>query len=178
MLAPIVRASTSVWTFATWWSPMASWMRIVCAGVFGNGSVVMWCAEPLIFSLVQMLWDRGEPSGSAHHMTTDPLPNTPAHTILIHEAIGDHQVANVQTEVEARTIGASIYQPALTVGRSTDVTPFFAIPAIPSFPFDGSALVVWDHGCSTPASCPNPPAVADCTCPPPTTNTPPPGGHD
>ena len=151
---------------------------------FGPFAAVLYPAypheleRPLIFSLVQMLWDRGEPSGSAHHMTTDPLPNTPAHTILIHEAFGDHQVANVQTEVEARTIGASIYQPALTVGRSTDVTPFFAIPAIPSFPFDGSALVVWDHGCSTPASCPNPPAVADCTCPPPTTNTPPPGGHD
>jgi len=111
-------------------------------------------------------------------MTTDPLPNTPAHTILIHEAFGDHQVANVQTEVEARTIGASIYQPALTEGRSTDVTPFFGIPAIPTFPFNGSALVVWDHGCSTPASCPNPPAAANCTCPPPTTNTPPPGGHD
>jgi hypothetical protein len=31
----------------------------------------------LIFSLIQMLWDRGEPNGYAHHMTTDPLPNTP-----------------------------------------------------------------------------------------------------
>src|SRR5438128_10991398 len=111
-------------------------------------------------------------------MTTEPLPNTPAHTILIHEAFGDHQVANVQTEVEPPTIGASIYQPALTEGRSTDVTPFFGIPAIPNFPFDGSALVVWDHGCSTPVSCPNPSADADCTCPPPTTNTPPPGVHD
>jgi len=58
------------------------------------------------------------------------------------------------------------------------VTPYYGIPAVPSYPFAGSALVVWDHGCSTPGSCPNPPMSANCTCPPPTTNTAPPGGHD
>src|SRR5207247_2087814 len=68
--------------------------------------------------------------------------------------------------------------PAITFSTLVTRSSYFATPAMPSFPFDGSALVVWDHGCSTPASCPNPPAVADCTCPPPTTNTPPPGGHD
>ena len=55
---------------------------------------------------MQMLWDRGEANGYAHHMTTDPLPNTPPHEVLLHVAFGDHQVANVTAEVEARTIGA------------------------------------------------------------------------
>jgi len=54
------------------------------------------------------------------------------------------------------TIGGSIYQPALAPGRHSDVNPYFGIPAIPSFPFAGSALVVWDAGTPTP----------------PTTNTP------
>ncbi len=34
--------------------------------------------RPLILSLMQLLWDRGEGNGYAHHMTTDPLPDTPA----------------------------------------------------------------------------------------------------
>ena len=67
--------------------------------------------RPLLLSLVQMLWDRGEPNGYAWHMTDDPYPNTPAHTVLLHEAFGDHQVANVTTEIEARTIGARLRQP-------------------------------------------------------------------
>jgi hypothetical protein len=118
--------------------------------------------RPLIISLIQMLWDRGEANGYAHHMTDDPLPNTPAHKVLLHEAFGDHQVANVATEVEARTIGAHIRQPALDAGRHSDVNPYFGIPPIGSFPFNGSALVVWDSGSPTP----------------PTTNTPPRAGND
>jgi hypothetical protein len=71
-------------------------------------------------------------------------------------------VANVATEVEARTIGASIHQPALAAGRHSDVNPYFGIPAIPSYPFNGSAMVVWDSGAATP----------------PTTNTAPATGAD
>ena len=106
--------------------------------------------RPLIFGLMQMLWDRGEANGYAHHMTSDPLPNTPAHTVLLHEAFGDHQVANVTTEVEARTIGAAIHQPALAPGRHSDVAPYYAIPAIAAYPFAGSGYVVWDAGTPTP----------------------------
>ena len=49
--------------------------------------------------MIQMLWDRGEANGYAWHMTSDPYANTPLHTVLLHEAFGDHQVANVATEV-------------------------------------------------------------------------------
>jgi hypothetical protein len=118
--------------------------------------------RPLVLALIQMLWDRSDPNGYAHHMTDDPLPNTPPHAVLLHEAFGDHQVANVSTEIEARTIGAFIHQPALAPGRHTDVDPYFGIPAIPSYPFDGSALIVWDSGAA----------------PPPITNTAPSTGED
>jgi hypothetical protein len=118
--------------------------------------------RPLLLALIQMLWDRSDPNGYAHHMTTDPLPNTPVHKVLMHEAFGDHQVANVGTEVEARTIGAFIHQPAIAAGRNSDVVPYYGIPAIPSDPFDGSGLVVWDSGAA----------------PPPTTNTSPQTGPD
>jgi hypothetical protein len=102
--------------------------------------------RPLIFSLIQLLWDRGEANAYAHHMTTEPLPNTPAHTVLMNVAFGDHQVANVAAEVEARTIGAAIYQPAFDPGRYWAPSGVFGIPSVPSFPYGGSAMVYWDGG--------------------------------
>jgi hypothetical protein len=73
-------------------------------------------------------------------------------------AFGDHQVANVAAEVEARTIGASIYQPALEPGRYWDPNGVFGIPAMGSFPYPGSALVYWDGGpLSVPGGTATPP---------------------
>ena len=68
--------------------------------------------QQLVFALIQMLWDRGEANGYAHHMTSDPLANTPAHQVMLQVAYSDHQVANVAAEVEARTIGANMHWPA------------------------------------------------------------------
>ena len=73
--------------------------------------------RPLILALIQMLWDRGEPNGYAHRMTRNPLPETPAHQVLINVAFGDHQVTNFAADVEARTIGASAHVPILYPGR-------------------------------------------------------------
>jgi hypothetical protein len=109
------------------------------------------------YPLLQMLWDRSEANGYAAHMTDDPYPGTPRHQVLLHVAFGDHQVANVTADVEARTIGARVYQPALAPGRSPDVVPYWGIRPLDSFPWRGSAMVIWDSG--TPAS--------------PLTNTPP-----
>ena len=62
-------------------------------------------------------------------------------------SFGDHQVANVATEVEARTIGSRLRLPAVDPGRHTDVTPYYGIPPIDHFPYGGDAsLVVWDIG--------------------------------
>jgi hypothetical protein len=102
----------------------------------------------LILGLMQMLWDRGEADGYAQHMTTDPLPNTPAHTVLMHLAFGDHQVSNWAAAVEARTIGAYLHTPTLDTTRDPlgGASFFGSIPAIPSYPWPGSAIVVWDSG--------------------------------
>jgi hypothetical protein len=96
-------------------------------------------------ALIQLLWDRGEANGYAHHMTSDPLPNTPRHTVLMHVAYGDHQVSDTAAEVEARTIGARAYRPALDGGRSP-YPRLQLVPSIGSFPFAGSAIVFWDTG--------------------------------
>jgi hypothetical protein len=125
--------------------------------------------RPLLLSLIQTLWDRGEPNGYAWHMTDDPYPNTPRHTVLLHMAFGDHQVANIGTEVEARTIGARIRLPAVDPGRHTDRVPYYGIEPIRRYPYGGSALVVWDIG----------PLRGDLgTPPPPITNTAPRLGRD
>jgi hypothetical protein len=100
----------------------------------------------LVLSMIQVLWDRGEANGYAWHMTRDPYRNTPRHTVLLHEAFGDHQVANVAAEVEARTIGLRLRTPAVDPGRSADREPYYGIRPIPELPWHGSALVVFDIG--------------------------------
>jgi hypothetical protein len=102
--------------------------------------------RPLIFSLIQTLWDRAEANGYAHHMTDDPYPNTPAHKVLLSMAYGDHQVSNWATAVEARTIGARIRTPKLDPGRSNEEVPFYGIPEVTSWPYSGSLFEVWDVG--------------------------------
>jgi hypothetical protein len=101
--------------------------------------------DQLLFATIQLLWDRGEANGYAQHMTSQPLPNTPAHNVLLHVGFGDHQVSDTTAEVEARTIGAYGLRPVLDPGRSP-YARFQRIPAPPSFPLDGSAIVMWDTG--------------------------------
>ena len=122
----------------------------------------------LIFSQIQTLWDRAEANGYAHHMTDDPLANTPPHEVMLHVALGDHQVAQVTAEVQARTIGAHARTPYVDSGRDSDRRPHYGIPAIPSFPFAGSALVLWDIGPKRTED-----GETRGTDVPPTTNTPP-----
>ena len=108
-----------------------------------------------------MLWDRGEPNGYAQHMTDDPYRNTPEHKVLQILSFGDHQVANVATEVQARTIGSRLRTPAVDPGRHTDVDPYFGIPRIKRLPYDGNALVVWDIGPLRPPGC-DAPGAPEC----------------
>jgi len=123
-------------------------------------------ARQLELAQIQLLWDRGEANGYAHHITTDPLPNTPRHTVLMHVAFGDHQVSDSAAEVEARTIGARAYRPALDAGRSP-WRRFQLIPSIGSFPFNGSAIVMWDTGPVRTVG-----TQVEGTSAPPATNTP------
>jgi hypothetical protein len=102
--------------------------------------------RPLLLQIMQMLWDRSEADGYAQHITTDPLPNTPKHEILMQAGLGDHQVSQYAAEVEARTIGASARTPWADPGRMAAKSPLFGLPAIASYPFAGSAITLWDIG--------------------------------
>jgi hypothetical protein len=102
--------------------------------------------RPLVLDIAQLLWDSGEANGVAQHMTDDPLHDTPRHQVLLQPAYGDHQVTNFQVDVEARTIGARIHQPALAEGRPLERRPLYAIEPITRYPWRGSAIVYWDSG--------------------------------
>ncbi len=104
--------------------------------------------QQLILSMIQILWDRGESNGYAHRMTTNPLPDTPPHELLMNIAVGDHQVTNFAAETMARTIGsAQIHNPIVYPGRWPGVDVGWNIDPIAGYPYNsGSALVYWDGG--------------------------------
>jgi hypothetical protein len=95
--------------------------------------------------VIQMLWDRGEGNGYVNYYR-EPLDGLNDKVGLLHGALGDWQVANVAMDVMARSMGASVVWPAVGEGRSTDVEPFWGIPRIDTYPFEGSATVMWDSG--------------------------------
>jgi len=91
----------------------------------------------LMLALIQMLWDRTEPDGYVAYIRENMLPNTPAHEVLMHVAIGDHQVTPLGAHFIARTIGAKNLSP---VNRSVYGIPEAAEPIM------GSAMVEYDFG--------------------------------
>ncbi len=116
-------------------------------GQAGTGGYPDTSIHPLLLSLVEQLWQRGEAVGYAARMTSDPLRNTPAHEVLMETAYGDFEVSQYAASVEARTIGAKAHEPALNIPpRNQDRNLFYKIPAIPSYPYDGSGIVIWDTG--------------------------------
>jgi len=144
--------------------------------LFGPGGYERNNVErPLLLALIQQLWDRAEGSGYVHHLGGWPLPDTPKVRVLLLMAYGDHQVANLTTEVEARTIGATLRTPSLDPYRWGPYEElFWRIPkADPTEVIDGNAMVVMDSGpvrevCGDPAG----------AAPPPTDNRRPTDGVD
>ena len=113
-------------------------------------------------ALAQLLWDRGETDGYANHVTTDPLPHTPRHTVLLYGAVGDHQVTEYSLRVEAATMGAAAHEPIAAPGRVVGTDPGWLLPRLDDAHRGGSAYYLWDTG--SPSS--------------PVTNTPSRQGHD
>ena len=82
---------------------------------FDTFAALMYPAYPdgldrtLVMSLIQMLWDRGEADGYAAHMTTNPYPGTPAHSVSsrhFRRPPGDQLRRRAEVATEAATIGA------------------------------------------------------------------------
>lgn len=117
-------------------------------GVVMNGAYTNQLSRPLVFNIIQMLWDRGEPNGYAHRMTDNPPPNTPEHKVLLHVALGDHQVSNFASDVEARTVGLFGHKEGVDDQRWPDYNELWNVPRIEpdEYPFTGSAVVYWDGG--------------------------------
>jgi hypothetical protein len=121
--------------------------------------------RPLALAVNQMLWDRGDGNGYAHHLTGHPPANTPAHTVLLHPVNGDHQVTNWQADVLARTANIPVRRPSLAADRTAERKPQWGLRSITRFPYSGSAMVYWDPG-------------ADFTGTNPVGNIPQRSGHD
>jgi hypothetical protein len=91
----------------------------------------------ILQGLTQLWWDRTEPTGWVPYIRTDMHPGTPSHEVLIHVAIGDHQVPPLGAHVIARTIGAKNLKPL-----NRDV---FGIDGADG-PISGSAMVEYSFG--------------------------------
>nr|WP_240503244.1 hypothetical protein [Streptomyces prasinopilosus] len=110
--------------------------------------------QQVVLQLYQMVWDRGETNGYASRPADD-------HDVLMHIAHGDHQVAMVAADVQARTLGARLHAPALAPGRSPDRVPHWGIRTAGT-PFrGGSAMVVRDSGTPTPPLTNTPPRAPE-----------------
>lgn len=88
----------------------------------------------LIIVLSQAQWDFADPITTAPHMIHDPLPDTPAHRVILQESIGDAEVTNIATENMARTMGVPLLSPSVREvwGLTADAGPA------------DSALSIWD----------------------------------
>lgn len=104
----------------------------------------------LLLSLAQQLWDRGENGGYSQNLTSDPLPGSEPTDVLLLASFGDHQVANVGTDMLARTADIPLRTPGLAEGRSPDREPFWGIDAVDAWPTDGSLYVMWDFAAPPP----------------------------
>jgi hypothetical protein len=103
-------------------------------------------SRPLLLDLMQQIWDRGDPDGYVQHLISDRLPGTRPHRVLMQSAYGDLFVSMYSAAAEARTIGVDVHEPALEPDRAADAGIFYGLRPVPSSPFDGSAIDIWDLG--------------------------------
>jgi hypothetical protein len=95
----------------------------------------------LLLGLIQQLWDRSEPNGWYHHTLAGSLPDTPPHQVLVHMARSDAEVANLGTQIMARSMGIPQLFP---VHES-----YWGIAEAVA-PFDGSGLIESHFGLPDP----------------------------
>lgn len=105
-----------------------------------------------VLAMVQMLWDRVEPNGFLPHLRDAPLPDTPAHEVLMRAAIGDHSVPTVGAHVMARSLGA----PHLDTGLR-EVWGLERVQTAPA----GTAYLEYDFGLPQEPACAVPERACD-----------------
>lgn len=123
-------------------------------GSYGDGRAVQ-----LVWGLIQLFWDRSEPSGFAPFLASDMLPGTPSHRVLLHDGLGDHQVSTYGAHILARAVSAKLLRsndPAMPVVRDV-----FGLEQASAPLQDESALVEWDFALP-PEPLGNVPPLAGC----------------
>ena len=113
--------------------------------------------QQVVLQMAQILWDRGENDGYAQHLTKHPYAGFKAKQVFLIENYGDHQVANVSTEILARTLGAASHHPVFnpsffggTARSNPPVVAQWGIPALNQNAPAPAGLVLWDYGTPTP----------------------------
>ena len=114
----------------------------------------------LLISMIQVLWDRGENGGYVQHLAHDTYEGSAPSEVLLHVALGDHQVTELSALIAARAVGARAVAPLVAPGRSAgDEHLDFGLEPVESFPYDGSAVVFWDSGAEPIPVAQEPPRV-------------------
>jgi hypothetical protein len=109
----------------------------------------------LALGLLQMNWDRAEPDGFAPFLTSNTLPGTPAHRVLMHVSIGDFQVTPLGAHIIARTVGARNLKP---VNRS-----IWGVDDVDGPLTEGSAMVEYNFSLPEAPKTDIPPTQGDDT---------------
>jgi hypothetical protein len=91
-----------------------------------------------VLALVQLFWDHTEPGGYIDSINKELFPNTPKHEVLIHVAIGDHQVTPLGAHIMARSVSAKSIAPANR--------PIWGVDEVAAPLTGGSAIVEWEFG--------------------------------
>jgi len=102
----------------------------------------------VLFPIIQLLWDRADPGGYMGAITSNPLPNTPTHEILVQHALGDAQVTYVGAYALGRSVGASMFQSNVHEPNEA----LFGFPYIKDTDIGRTAMIVtWQFAGTPPA---------------------------
>lgn len=139
------------------------WQRSVDADAFTDFLKIGLPSSPLDFQImlqiIQLHWDRSEPSGFVRSMHGDTLPGTPEHQVLMHVAIGDHEVPPIFAHAMARSIGVNLIRsddPLQSFPRDV-----FGLPAADT-PLEGQSGIIEYDFALPPAPLTNTPMTAGC----------------
>ena len=127
--------------------------------------------RPLVLSLINLLWDRGEGDGWAHHVTTDPpagTPRAPRAAARRGRRLPGHDLPGRRARAHDRRL-ARTSRRSCPAARSSGCR--CSASRRSRSPFAGSAIVYWDNG-------PVRPDGSTGNGPTPLQNTPPREGKD
>ncbi|MCC6213866.1 MAG: hypothetical protein IT376_03295 [Polyangiaceae bacterium] len=80
--------------------------------------------QQVVLALWQALFDHAEGAGTAWAQGThDPLPGVPRKALLFQIAVGDSQVPNLGSEIQARTLGTPLLVPSAREVWGLETTP-------------------------------------------------------